>query len=68
MLQFAIKPMWGINYITHERFKLYYPLSAAGQAGVVRAFGLMRAEIERDMKLMGCTAIAQLSRTNLRFR
>jgi L-lactate dehydrogenase (cytochrome) len=45
-----------------------YPLSAAGQAGVVRAFGLMRAEIERDMKLMGCTAIAQLSRTNLRFR
>ena len=22
MLQFAIKPMWGINYVTHERFKL----------------------------------------------
>ncbi len=22
MLQFAIKPMWGIHYITHERFKL----------------------------------------------
>ena len=43
-------------------------LGAAGQAGVERALGLMRAEIERDMKLMGCTAIGQLSRDNLRFR
>jgi L-lactate dehydrogenase (cytochrome) len=45
-----------------------YPLAAAGQAGVEWALGLMRAEIERDMKLMGCTAISQLSRHNLRFR
>jgi L-lactate dehydrogenase (cytochrome) len=45
-----------------------YPLAAAGQAGVERALGLMRTEIERDMKLMGCTAISQLSRHNLRFR
>jgi L-lactate dehydrogenase (cytochrome) len=45
-----------------------YPLAAAGQAGVERALGLMQAEIERDMKLMGCTAIGQLSRDNLRFR
>src|SRR5436305_7129066 len=22
MIQFAIKPMWGINYVTHERFEL----------------------------------------------
>src|SRR5262249_57167626 len=22
MLQFAIKPMWGINYVTHERLSL----------------------------------------------
>ena len=22
MIQFAIKPMWGINYVTHERFRL----------------------------------------------
>jgi L-lactate dehydrogenase (cytochrome) len=28
----------------------------------------MRAEIERDMKLMGCTNVGQLSRANLRFR
>ena len=45
-----------------------YPLAAAGQKGVERALGLMRAELERDMKLMGCTSIQQLSRKNLRFR
>src|SRR3954462_12725167 len=45
-----------------------FPLAAAGQAGVERALGLMRAEIERDMRLMGCSSIAQLARNNLRFR
>jgi len=45
-----------------------YPLAAAGQAGVERALGLMRTEIERDMKLMGYTTFSQLSRDNLRFR
>ena len=45
-----------------------YPLAAAGQPGVERALGLMRAEIERGMKLMGCKSIEQLSRSNLRFR
>ena len=45
-----------------------YSLAAAGQAGVERALGLMRSELERDMKLMGCTAVDQLSRENLRFR
>jgi L-lactate dehydrogenase (cytochrome) len=45
-----------------------FPLAAAGQAGVERALGLMRTEIERDMKLMGCSTINQLSRANLRFR
>jgi L-lactate dehydrogenase (cytochrome) len=45
-----------------------FPLAAAGQAGVERALGLMRTEIERDMKLMGCRSINQLSRHNLRFR
>ena len=45
-----------------------FPLAAAGQAGVERALGLMRAELERGMKLMGCSSIAQLSRENLRFR
>jgi L-lactate dehydrogenase (cytochrome) len=45
-----------------------YPLAAAGQKGVDRALGLLRAELERDMKLMGCTSISQLGRSNLRFR
>ncbi len=45
-----------------------FPLAAAGQAGVERALGHMRAEIERDMKLMGCRSIDELSRKNLRFR
>jgi len=43
-------------------------VAAAGQTGVERALGLLRSEIERGMKLMGCTAIDQLSRENLRFR
>jgi hypothetical protein len=29
---------------------------------------LLQAELERDMKLMGCTSIKQLNRNNLRFR
>ena len=49
--------------------RLYlYALAAAGQAGVERALGNLRAEIERDMKLMGVTRIDQLSRDNLRWR
>src|SRR5947207_8815721 len=57
----------GAKAIGLGRYYLF-PLAAAGQAGVERALGLMRAELERDMKLMGCTAISQLSRDNLRFR
>lgn len=45
-----------------------YPLAAAGRPGVERALGQMKAELERDMKLMGCSSISDLSRDNLRFR
>lgn len=45
-----------------------FPLAAAGQAGVERALEQMRVEIERGMRLMGCTSIEQLTRENLRFR
>ncbi|MDI6026486.1 alpha-hydroxy acid oxidase [Corticibacterium sp. UT-5YL-CI-8] len=45
-----------------------FPLAAAGQAGVERALEQMKVEIERGMKLMGCTTVDQLSRANLRFR
>ncbi len=45
-----------------------FPLAAAGQAGVERALDLMRDEVVRGMKLMGCTSVDQLSRSNLRLR
>lgn len=45
-----------------------FPLAAAGEAGVERAIALLRAEIERDMKLMGVTTINQLTRDHLRLR
>lgn len=49
--------------------RLYlYALAAAGQAGVERALGNLKREIERDMKLMGVTRLDRLSRENLRFR
>jgi L-lactate dehydrogenase (cytochrome) len=49
--------------------RLYlYALAAAGQEGVERALNQYRTELERDMKLMGCTSVDQLSRDNLRFR
>ena len=57
----------GAKAVGLGRFYLF-PLAAAGQAGVERALGLMQTEVERGMKLMGCSSIAQLSGENLRFR
>lgn len=45
-----------------------FPLAAGGQPAVERALELMRIEIERGMKLMGCTSVAQLTRQNIRLR
>ncbi len=45
-----------------------YALAAAGQQGVEKALSNMRAEIERDMKLMGARSITDLGRHNLRWR
>ncbi|GJD36089.1 alpha-hydroxy acid oxidase [Methylobacterium aerolatum] len=56
----------GAKAVGLGRFYLF-PLAAAGQKGVERALGLMKAEIERDMRLMGCSSIADLTRSNLRF-
>jgi L-lactate dehydrogenase (cytochrome) len=57
----------GAKAVGGGRFYLY-PLAAAGQAGVERALTLMRAEIERGMKLMGCRSVSELSPDNLAFR
>jgi len=49
--------------------RLYlYALGAAGQAGVERALNQYKMELERGLKLMGCTSIDQLNRSNLRIR
>ena len=57
----------GAKACSGGRFYLY-ALAAGGQSGVERALGNLRAECERDLKLMGCRSVNQLSRTNLRFR
>jgi len=57
----------GAKACSGGRFYLY-GLAAAGQPGVQKALSNLRSEIERDMKLMGCKTIADLSRDNLRFR
>jgi len=57
----------GAKACSGGRFYLY-ALAAAGQTGVEKALQNLHTEIERDMKLMGCRSVNQLSRDNLRFR
>lgn len=38
-----------------------FPLAAGGQVGVERALSLLRAELERDMILMGCARLTDLT-------
>jgi L-lactate dehydrogenase (cytochrome) len=45
-----------------------FPLAAAGAAGIDRAMVQLRAELVRDMRLMGCTSVSELGREMLRFR
>jgi L-lactate dehydrogenase (cytochrome) len=42
-----------------------FGLAAAGQAGVTKVLELLRAEIERDMGLIGCRNIAEISKKHL---
>jgi len=39
-----------------------FALAAGGQSGVERALGLLRAEVERTMALLGCNSINKLGR------
>lgn len=57
----------GAKAVGGGRFYLY-PLAAAGQSGVERALTLMKAEIERDMRLMGCSSVKDLTRNSVAFR
>ena len=45
-----------------------YALAGGGEAGVKRALTNMKAELIRDMKLMGVTSVRDLGRHNLRYR
>ena len=44
-----------------------FALAAAGHAGVKHALNTLKSEVERDMKLMGCPSVAELSKINLAF-
>jgi len=57
----------GANACSGGRMYLY-ALAGAGEAGVKRAMTLIRDEIERDMRLMGCSSISELNRTMIAFR
>jgi L-lactate dehydrogenase (cytochrome) len=57
----------GANAASGGRLYLY-ALAAAGQAGVERALGILKDEIERGMRLMGVTAVDQLTPDRLRRR
>ena len=49
--------------------RLYlYALAAGGSAGVERALSLLKAEIERDMILMGCRSLSELKPSMLASR
>ena len=45
-----------------------YALAAGGQAGVEKTLGNMRAELDRDLRLMGLQSVAELGREHLRAR
>jgi len=45
-----------------------YALAGAGSRGVTRAMTLIRDEIERDMRLMGCGKVTELKPSMLAFR
>jgi isopentenyl diphosphate isomerase/L-lactate dehydrogenase-like FMN-dependent dehydrogenase len=43
-----------------------YGLAAAGRAGVARAMEILRADVERTLRLLGCSSIAELDRSYIR--
>jgi isopentenyl diphosphate isomerase/L-lactate dehydrogenase-like FMN-dependent dehydrogenase len=42
-----------------------YGLAAAGEAGVTRAIGILRDDLERTLKLLGCPSVTALDRSYL---
>lgn len=44
-----------------------YGLAAAGQEGVARAIEILRADVERTMRLLGCGAVNELNRSYVEY-
>ena len=44
-----------------------YGLAAAGEAGVVRALEILRDDVERTLRLLGCRATSELDMSFVRF-
>src|SRR5262249_60332382 len=42
-----------------------YGLAAAGEAGVARAIEILRADLDRTLKLLGCASVQDLDRSYL---
>jgi len=40
-----------------------YGLAAAGPAGVTRAIDILRSDVERTLRLLGCASIGELNRS-----
>jgi L-lactate dehydrogenase (cytochrome) len=40
-----------------------YGMAAAGEAGISRALAILRADLERTLKLLGCSSVAELDRS-----
>jgi len=44
-----------------------YGLAAAGQAGVARALEILREDVDRTMRLLGCSSVRELNESYVRF-
>jgi isopentenyl diphosphate isomerase/L-lactate dehydrogenase-like FMN-dependent dehydrogenase len=45
-----------------------YGLAAAGEAGVARAIEILKADLERTMRLLGCPSLSELNRSFVEYR
>ena len=57
----------GANACSGGRLYLY-ALAAGGKNGVEHSLSNLKNELERNMKLLGCKNISELSKNNIRFR
>ena len=49
--------------LTNSLTTVTLDLAAAGEAGVVRAIEILRTDVERTLRLLGCSSVAALDRS-----